>query len=80
MYDFDSVVNRRGTHSLKWDVKENELPMWVADMDFRTAPEIIEDLKKRLEHGIFGYTDISDEWYDAYINWWKTRHTNIMKR
>ncbi len=80
MYDFDSVVNRRGTHSLKWDVKENELPMWVADMDFRTAPEIIEDLKKRLEHGIFGYTDISDEWYDAYINWWKTRHTYIMKR
>ena len=39
-YDFDTVVNRRNTDSLKWNVAENELPMWVADMDFKTAPEI----------------------------------------
>lgn len=73
-YDFDSVTNRRNTNSLKWNVNENELPMWVADMDFKTAPEIIEAIAERTAHGIFGYSDITDEWYDAYINWWKKRH------
>ncbi len=66
-YDFDTVINRKNTNSLKWDVKENELPMWVADMDFKTAPEIIASIQKRAEHGIFGYTIIPDEWYRAYI-------------
>ena len=73
-YDFDTVVDRSGTFSLKWDVSENELPMWVADMDFRTAPEITEAIVKRAEHGVFGYTDVPDEWYEAYISWWKERH------
>lgn len=73
-YDFDEIIDRRGTNSLKWDIGENELPMWVADMDFRTAPEIINAIKLRAEHGVFGYSVIPDEWYDAYISWWKTRH------
>ena len=71
---FDTLVDRRGTHSLKWDVKENELPMWVADMDFKTAPAIIDAIKKRVEHGVFGYSIIPDEWNDAYIRWWEERH------
>lgn len=79
-YDFDAINDRRGTYSLKWDVAENELPMWVADMDFRTAPEITEALEKRAQHGIFGYTIIPDEWYDAYINWWRSRHGFEIKR
>ncbi len=79
-YDFDTVINRRGTDSVKWDVKENELPMWVADMDFRLAPEIGNAIKKRFEHGVFGYSVIPDEWYEAYINWWKTRHGFKMKK
>ena len=75
MYDFDKVYDRSGTFSLKWDeCKPGELPMWVADMEFRTAPEIISALEKRAAHGIFGYTEIPDEWYDAYIGWWKRRH------
>ena len=73
-YNFDEMTDRRNTHSLKWDVKENELPMWVADMDFKTAPEITEAIIKRAEHGVFGYNIVPDEWYDAYINWWRTRH------
>lgn len=73
-YDFDTVADRRNTNSYKWDVGENELPMWVADMDFRTAPEITKALALRTEHGIFGYSDVTDEWYDAYINWWDRRH------
>lgn len=73
-YDFDKVVNRRDTYSMKWDVKENELPMWVADMDFETAPEIVEAIQQRAAHGVFGYTDVPQEWYEAYANWWRTRH------
>ncbi len=73
-FDFDKVIDRRGTGSLKWDVPENELPMWVADMDFQTAPCIREALAARVEHGIFGYSIIPDEWADAYVNWWGSRH------
>ncbi|MDD8049209.1 MAG: pyridoxal phosphate-dependent aminotransferase [Thomasclavelia sp.] len=74
MYDFDKTINRRNTNSLKWNVKSNELPMWVADMDFETAPEIIEAIKTRVSHGVFGYNIIPDNWYEAYNYWWKKRH------
>ena len=73
-YDFDTQINRRNTNSMKWDVAENELPMWVADMDFQTAPEIREALNNRATHGVFGYSVIPDEWYEAYIGWWENRH------
>ena len=59
---------------MKWDVSENELPMWVADMDFETAPEVKEAIKKRAEHGAFGYTIVPDEWYQAIQNWWQERY------
>lgn len=74
MSDFDKIVNRRHTNSYKWNVEENELPMWVADMDFQAAPSIIEALNQRVSHGIFGYSDIPDEWAQAYVSWWKRRH------
>ena len=73
-YDFDTPVDRRNTNSMKWDVGEHELPMWVADMDFKTAPEIQAAIQKRASHGVFGYTVIPDEWYQAYIGWWQRRH------
>ena len=73
-YDFDSVTNRRNSNSLKWDISDGELPMWVADMDFRTAPEILSAIKERAEHGIFGYSVVPDLWYEAYGNWWRNRH------
>lgn len=79
-YDFDKTVNRRGTNSMKWNVGENELPMWVADMDFEASPEIREALEKRVSHGVFGYTEIPAEWYDAYISWWKSRHSYELRR
>ena len=79
-YDFDKIVDRRGTYSYKWGVGENELPMWVADMDFETAPEIVAALEKRVSNKIFGYTDIPDEWYEAYIGWWKKRHGVELKK
>ena len=79
-YDFNTPVERRGTGSIKWEVADGELPMWVADMDFRTAPEITEAIVERASHGVFGYTDVNDEWRDAYINWWQRRHGLTIKR
>lgn len=73
-YDFDKLTERRNTGSLKWEIGETELPMWVADMDFETAPEIKEAVRKRAEHGIFGYSVVTEQWYKAYISWWKKRH------
>lgn len=73
-YNFDQPVNRRGTWSMKWDVSENELPMWVADMDFETAPEVKEAIRKRAQHGAFGYTIVPNEWYQAIQNWWQERY------
>ena len=79
-YEFDQVIDRRGTGSVKWDVGANELPMWVADMDFRTAPEILEAIEARAAHGVFGYSILPDAWYDAYIGWWRERHGLTMER
>ncbi len=74
-YDFDTVVPRRGTTSVKWDIlKEGELPMWVADMDFKAAPEILEAVQKRMDNGVFGYSVIPQEWNMAYVHWWEKRH------
>lgn len=73
-YDFDTPVNRRGSGSLKWDVEDRELPMWVADMDFCTAEPIRQAIEKRAQHGIFGYSILPDAWSRAYVEWWKTRH------
>ena len=80
VYDFDKVIDRRNTDAAKWDVAEGELPMWVADMDFATAPEILEALSERLDNGIFGYTDVSDRWRDAYAGWWSNRHGLSMEK
>jgi cystathionine beta-lyase len=75
MSTFDEVINRRNTGCAKWDMtKEGELPMWVADMDFQTAPQITNALIERAKHGVFGYALKGDEWYKAYKNWWSTRH------
>lgn len=78
-YDFDRVNDRRSEFSMKWDVADGELPMWVADMDFKTAPEIIEAIIKRAEHGIFGYTDVPARWKNAVISWYKKRHSLEME-
>lgn len=73
-YNFSKLTNRFNTNSLKWDVNNNELPMWVADMDFETAPEIREAIRKKVDFGIYGYTIIPDEYYLSISNWWERRH------
>ena len=73
-YNFDQCPDRRGTESVKWDLYPGTLPLWVADMDFKVAPEIQAALQKRLEHGVFGYELVPDSYYEAMHRWFKERH------
>lgn len=75
-YNFDIIIDRRGTNCVKWDEMESDdiIPMWVADMDFETAPCVIDALKARMEHGCFGYTFVPESYYEATISWFKRRH------
>ena len=75
-YDFDELICRRGTHCVKWDkaASDEVLPLWVADMDFRAAPCILSALKRRLDHGVFGYATVPDEFFSAAQDWFATYH------
>ena len=73
-YNFDLLSNRRNTNSLKWDVKENELPMWVADMDFLVFPEITKAIIEAANIGSYGYSYPTQSFFNAYHRWWLTRH------
>jgi len=74
--NFDELIDRRGTGCVKWDESPSSdvIPLWVADMDFRAAPAILDVVKKRAEHGVFGYTVVGDEYYEAIISWFQRRH------
>lgn len=73
-FDFESVIERKGTNSLKWDLFGDDVPMWVADMDFKVAPAIQEAIQKRASHPIYGYTIVPDELFESYIDWWDRRY------
>lgn len=81
-YDFDQPTDRRGTNSVKWDEAADPevLPMWVADMDFQAAPCILDALRKRVEHGVFGYTLVPESYYDAITDWFGRRHNWAIER
>ena len=76
MFDFDEVVERRGTGCVKWDECPNDgvIPLWVADMDFRVAPAIQKALEQRVAHGVFGYNIVPESYYEAVISWFRRRH------
>lgn len=91
MYDFDKIIDRKNTNSLKYDFSkerkkpEGVLPFWVADMDFRIVDEVVRDLKQTAEHGIFGYSDSKEEYYSVVRQWyrerfdWETKDYHILK-
>ncbi|WP_394678686.1 MalY/PatB family protein [uncultured Sphingobacterium sp.] len=81
-YNFDEIISRKHTNSYKWDLDEdqNVLPMWVADMDFKTAPAVIDALAKRVQHGIFGYTKVPEAYYEAVVDWFEKRHRFRFKK
>ena len=74
MYDFDTLPERRQINSFKWNIGAQELPLWVADMDFATPLEITEAIAARAQQGVFGYACTTDAWADAYRRWWQERH------
>jgi cystathionine beta-lyase len=74
-YNFDEVIQRRGTGCVKWDESgEGVIPLWVADMDFAVAPAVQEAVRRRAQHPVFGYTYVQDDYYDAVIGWFQRRH------
>jgi len=75
-YNFDELIDRRGTHCVKWDEASSAdiIPLWVADMDFKAAPAILDAVHKRAEHGVFGYTVVEEDYYLAVISWFQRRH------
>ena len=97
-YDFDKIIDRRGTNCVKWDAtwpsfssetplptgeglgERPLIPLWVADMDFEAAPAIKEALKRRVEHGVFGYATVQNSYYDAVIRWFERRHNWTIQR
>ena len=80
-YNFDEIITRRGTGCVKWDEKgESIIPLWVADMDFKAAPAILEAIRKRADHGVFGYTHVDDTYYEAVISWFQRRHQWTIRR
>ena len=74
MYDFQTITNRRQTDSIKWAVAESELPMWIADMDFKTAPEITAALQEKLALGIYGYEEPGEDYFAAVAHWYQKVH------
>ncbi|MBP5424645.1 MAG: pyridoxal phosphate-dependent aminotransferase [Prevotella sp.] len=79
---FDELIERRGTGCVKWDESPSAdvIPLWVADMDFKAAPAILEAVRKRAEHGVFGYTVVGDDYYEAIIAWFQRRHQWTIRR
>ncbi|KRL67472.1 MalY/PatB family protein [Companilactobacillus versmoldensis] len=74
MYDFEETIDRRKTDSVKWDIKSNELPMWVADMDFQVAPEIISAIKNKADQAVFGYEEPHADYFNAVADWYESEH------
>ena len=80
-YEFDKKLNRKHTHSIKWDKMDHYyegkdlLPMWIADMDFEAAPEILEAMRARVDHGVFGYVATPSSYFDTAVKWSKRRHS-----
>lgn len=91
-FDFETPLDRRGSGSYKWDAdlpegvvlrpeqRERVIPLWVADMDFPAAPCILDALRRRVEHGVFGYTRVPDSYYEAVIRWFMERHGLPLRR
>lgn len=85
-YNFDEIIDRRNTSCVKFDAvaerlgRNDFIPLWVADMDFLSPPCVIEALRKRVEHGIFGYTFPSPQYYRSIIDWLEKRHCLTVKK
>lgn len=82
IYNFDKLSSRKGTDSVKWNQQayEDLIPLWVADMDFPAPEPVVEALMKRVQHGVYGYAKIPEEYYDAIACWLRRRHGFVLER
>ena len=80
LYNFDEVIDRRGTGSLKWHYSDDTIPLWVADMDFKAAPPILNAIEQAVQHGILGYTKPTEALYDAIIEWHGSRYELLLAK
>ena len=86
MNSFDNTINRRNTGSVKWDFMEQKLglegsdllPMWVSDYDFQAPQQVLDRLAQDIAHGIFGYSERQDDYYQAVIDWFKNQHLSLI--
>ena len=85
-YNFDKDICRKNTDSFKWDTMDEKfntkdaIPMWVADMDFEVSKSIVEGIKKRLDHEVFGYGVTPDSYFDAFTSWMKNKHNYLIEK
>ena len=85
-YNFDKDICRKNTDSFKWDTMEEKfntkdaIPMWVADMDFEVSKSIVDGIKERLNHAVFGYGITPDSYFDAFTSWMKNKHNYIIEK
>ena len=77
-YNFDIIVDRKNSNSVKWNTKVNELPMWVADMDFPVLPEIKQAIIDKIEVDAYGYTLLDERLFLTYSKWWKDRYNTFL--
>ena len=85
--NFDQVINRHATGSVKWDFidryqnmqTDNLLPMWVSDYDFACQSNVLEPLHRRVDHGVFGYSERDEKYYTALTNWFERRHQLLIR-
>ena len=76
-YNFDKLTSRHNTNCWKWDIDAPDadvIPLWVADMDFEAAPKILDALRCRLDHAVFGYTKVPNSFYEAIQGWYSRRN------
>ena len=78
-YDFDKIIDRRNTYCVKWSNEKDEIPMWIADMDFETLPEVKDAIMKKMSIGAYGYTYVPTEYFTAYRKWWEDIHNVSFK-
>lgn len=86
--DFNQIINRNNTGSVKWDFIERHfgdgagklLPMWISDFDFACPPEVQAALHQRIEHGVFGYSERDEAYFNALLHWFSSRHQLTLKQ
>ncbi|MGM8887644.1 MalY/PatB family protein, partial [Psychrobacter sp. 1U2] len=80
LHNFDEIIDRRGTGSLKWHYSDDTIPLWVADMDFKAAKPILNTIERVVQHGVLGYTKPTEALYQAIVDWHSSRYGLLLAK